>query len=1342
MKRLSLFLALLLCFTLPLSAQDLSGHIEGTVTDPQGAVIPGAEVTATHVDTNITYKATTSSVGRFNVPRARLGTYRITVESAGFKRGVVTGVTVEAGGTADVNVKLELGEVTQEVTVSAESAQEIINTTSAELGTTVDQQQVLELPLNGRNAAELAFLQAGTFYEKSSTGEGNKLIVHGQRHRATAFSLDGIDTQDNLNRASSVMVDQPILALSAENVQEFRVVTGISSAEFSRGGSQITAVTRAGSNNYHGSLFWFHRNDFFGANEFFNNASGVERAKRLRNQFGGSVGGPIWRDKAFFFFGYQQTRDVRGIPVNRTVYTQEARMGVFRFLDNVTNTPENVANNPNLIRSIDLMECSANVMALIGRFCVDPRFDSSNPATFDPFIWSSIFDNANPANGIPLPNNFDIGDGLNTGGFRFNAKSNNYEHLPAFRFDYRINEKHLFYGTMNGVDRNIEGDFINGRLPFYPAFGAPGLRLTNSYGFSGALLSNFSPTFINEFRIGRIGGENGFQHVQPFDTPFQLDLNDITDPYTLGDTSARDNVTLHVRDSVTWVRGTHQWRFGGEWRHRSVDNVSLFGTSLFGEIDFGIGDNPPGFSTGESTLRMLARDSSGTVVGATDIETVDFNNAQDQMNNYVGAIGNVEARYNVFDVNSGFGPLGTPERRFYRDRELDLFVQDTWNLRSNLTLNLGLRWEFVTVPIELRKLSLIPEGDQDSVFGISGPDGFFSPGTFSGSSCPELSMIPFTLSTTTGRTLAESFITNCATKNELGGSNNGRPLWDNDFNNFGPVIGVAWDPWGDGKTSIRGGFRLSYIQDVFSIIDGNIDDNEGLTVDNSCIPSNGGCAFNPPAPTLLRDVTSAPIPAMPTFGLPVARTLLDSDAQDFRTYASNLSTSYYTEWTFGIQREIFRNWALEARYVGNQGNKLRRVADFNEININAFDPVSGQTFLESFLIAQQNLACQGGGRFDDAPTATCPNPIPNPLMAALIAADPSRLRGDSAMITALEQNEPGDFIDDYNIDTTSVAFPGSSTSQRLRGGAWWGAVLSGRFPANFFQANPFVASARRMVNDGFSDYHALEIEVRRRTAAGFTFQGNYTFQKGLADFDGDENTLLNDIRPSSVIDTRYTKGEIVPRHQVSVNWLYELPFGKGKRFDSENSLLRRMIGGWQFGGIIQWRSGRPDSIFSGVGTFHRAAVSGANRVNLTQSVGIGQVRKLVRKKSPASGGIFWIDPCTSIILNPNSDPSQCFDPKAAPFAGLFGLPNPGELGQIPGNGFIFGPRFFNFDFNLVKRTDVTEQVNVEFRWEVFNAFNNVNFGLPDTNIFSRSFGQITTTVGDRRLMQFALKVNF
>jgi len=1301
--------ALLLASALAVSAfaQSTTGSIEGSVTDATGAVVPGAEVTATHVATATEYPATTNEIGRFALPTVRLGEYVVLVSSEGFNTALVEGVTVEVGQTAQLTIPLDVGDVATEVTVSASAAQALVNTTNAELGTVVDQRQVLELPLNGRNAVELAIQQAGVNFERSPDGQGNKFFVNGQRHRSVNFSLDGLDTQDNLNRSSATIIDQPLLAMSAENVQEFKVVTGIASAEYGRGGAQITAVTRSGSNEWHGSLFNFHRNTVLNANDFFNNSSGVDRSPLIRNQFGGRIGGPIVKNKTFFFFGYQQTREARSISVNRTVYTAQAKAGQFRFLDGFRNSPSNAAANPDAIRTVNLMECGGGVAAL-ERDCVDGRFDAGNPASFDPFITGTIF------GVMPDPNNFDVGDGLNTGGFRWNAPSRTFEHLPAFRLDHQVTDKHLFYGTFNYTDREIEGDFINDREPIFPALEPLGNRVTHSRAVSLNLVSTLKPTVVNEFRAGFVGGNNAFPRNQPFGTPYTIDLNTISDVYdAAGGTTFRDNEFLHIRDTISWIKGKHQIKAGFEWRRKTVDVSSFFGVATEYELDDN--DFTPGFDAGD--LETL---------GGGDINTNDRELAQDLMNNLVGGLETARKRFNAQTISSGFVP-DIPERHVFRNWETDFFLQDQWQVRPGLTVNLGVRYEFASVPVDRLGLLLTPTNGFDDVFGVSGFQGFFNPGTLNGSPCPELS------SGGTDRDAAIALIRNCATTYSPATPVNGQgPLWNPDKNNWAPIVSIAWRP--DSKTTVRTGFRVSYMQDAFSLIDGNLDDNEGLTVSQACVASNGECTGNAGSLPLLRDLADQGIqPVTPDFVLPSSRSILDSSTIDFRAVDQNLATPYYNEWTFGINRELSDDLALEVRYVGNRGVKLRRVADFNEMNVNAVDPATGQRFIDSFNIAQQNLACNrangsSSAGFADSTDHACIQA--NPFMAALISGDAARLDNRTALMQALEQNEPGQFIHRLTqVETSRV----NGSGGRIRGGSFWGEVLDGRFPVNLFQANPFVASSRGIVGDGFSTYHALQIDLRRRYSQGLFLNANYTFGKALADFDGDQNTLVNDTRPSSVVNKYYTLQQYMPRHQFKLNWSYELPIGSGKSWNPGSPVVKGLLAGWQMGGLMNYRTGRPYSIVSGRGAFHRTAVSDENTVDLSEPLTRSDLRGFTgRVDSP--GGVFFMDPCLS-----EDSGADCTTPGAVP--GLFRQPAAGQLGSL-GLTPVFGPQRFLFDFNLMKRFAITEEANVEFRWEIFNVFNNVNFALPENDVFDSNFGQITRTVSEPRLMQFALKFNF
>ena len=370
----------------------------------------------------------------------------------------------------------------------------------------------------------------------------------------------------------------------------------------------------------------------------------------------------------------------------------------------------------------------------------------------------------------------------------------------------------------------------------------------------------------------------------------------------------------------------------------------------------------------------------------------------------------------------------------------------------------------------------------------------------------------------------------------------------------------------------------------------------------------------------MRDLADGGLrPETPEFSLPSSRSIFDSSTIDFRVVDPNLATPYYNEWNFGVNRELADDFAVEVRYVGNRGVKLRRGADFNEINVNAVDPVSGQRFIDSFNIAKENLACNlaNGSRtagFADSTDHACITP--NPFMAALIAGEAGRLRSRTALTQALQQNEPGQFI--HRLTQVETSRVGDGSRSRLRGGSFWGQVMGGRFPVNLFQANPFVASSRGIVNDSFSTYHALQIDVRRRYAQGFAFNANYTFGKALSDFDGDSNTLINDTRPSSIVSKYSTIQQYMPRHAFKLNWTWELPMGSGKRWNPDSKLARAMLGGWQVGGLMNYRTGRPFSIRSGRGAFHRTAISDDNTVDLSAQLNRADLQGLTGRGDAAA----------------------------------------------------------------------------------------------------------------------------
>ncbi|MDQ3257296.1 MAG: carboxypeptidase-like regulatory domain-containing protein, partial [Acidobacteriota bacterium] len=349
-------------------AQSVNGRIEGTVRDATEAVVPNASVIVTNPQTGAERNVTTSDEGVFAIPELTPGTYNVRVEATSFKTVNIPNVMVEVGTPSSLNVELQPGEVSEVVTIDASAAQEIVNTTNAEIGDVVDRRRVLDLPLDGRNPLDLIGLQAGA--------DGETGRVNGNRARGLNITVNGINASDNFNKSEDTVINNPTIPVSVESVREFRVTTGLATAEYGRGSAQVNVISQSGTNRFSGSLFEFHRNTALNANNFFNNRQGLPRATLIRNQFGGRIGGPILipklydgRDRTFFFFSYEGTRLAASDTVNRLVYTEQARAGTFRYLNGLVTTPANVASNPNAIRT------APNLLTL------RPGYNTADPST-------------------------------------------------------------------------------------------------------------------------------------------------------------------------------------------------------------------------------------------------------------------------------------------------------------------------------------------------------------------------------------------------------------------------------------------------------------------------------------------------------------------------------------------------------------------------------------------------------------------------------------------------------------------------------------------------------------------------------------------------------------------------------------------------------------------------------------------------------------------------------------------------------------------------------------------------------------------------------------------------
>ncbi|HZS03447.1 MAG TPA: TonB-dependent receptor [Blastocatellia bacterium] len=528
---------------------------------------------------------------------------------------------------------------------------------------------------------------------------------------------------------------------------------------------------------------------------------------------------------------------------------------------------------------------------------------------------------------------------------------------------------------------------------------------------------------------------------------------------------------------------------------------------------------------------------------------------------------------------------------------------------------------------------------------------------------------------------------------DFAGSGTGRAFFNDDLNNFAPSVSFSWDPFGHGKMAIRAGYSISYV------IDNNI-----TTVLNAITAGDGlatAVTIDDVAGTL-SGRGRVTIPA-PQFKVPrtISENLAINSQTALFTIDPKLRTPYVQQWNLSIERQILPDTIFEVRYVGNRGTKLTRGVDINQLRI--FD----NGFLADFQRAQRNLAAHG-----------------DPTVGETLQIFPKlgdfsdfglgiALLDDPGVRSLIAQGQVGELARFYVVNRDFFLDPNNGFGVQLT-------------PGFFLPANPNTFVADYIGNGSYSTYHGLQAEIRRRLSHGFYFQANYTYSKAFTDSEGGQTNFagLLDLNKGLAVEKQRISNDIT--HVFKANGVYELPFGPGKRFLGAGGVSGKVFGGWSLNGIWRWQSGEPVSIVSQRGTVNRAARSTKNTVDTTLPVSDLQNKTGLFKD--AQGRPILFDP--SLIGSDGRANSQ-----------FFKNPEAGRLGTLHLTP-VSGPNFFNVDLSLIKRTAITESVNVEFRADAFNVFNNVNFNIDQVqNINSTSFGRITSTF-DPRIFQFALKLNF
>ncbi|HEY0048219.1 MAG TPA: carboxypeptidase regulatory-like domain-containing protein [Pyrinomonadaceae bacterium] len=1134
-------------------AQGTTSRVTGTVTDSSGAAVSGATVTVTNEATGVALTTETSENGTYIFDLIQVGSYTLTVEKAGFKKLVSTKNTVNINQPATINAALEIGDVS--ATVNVESTVEQVQTsTSGNIGSTIEQRTLESLPIvgtRGRNPLDLLNFQPGVVFGGNTGGAVN---VHGSRDRAFNFTLDGIDINDSSAGGSNFTPLRP----NPDSVQEFQIITSNFTAELGRSsGAQVTLVTRSGTNRFSGNLFEYYQTPDFNAKSYPITIAGLAKEQFVQHIFGGSLGGPLFnpgfgegtkagwlRDKAFFFVNLQMLRAYDTALVTRTVYTQQARQGIFRYVQGretingqvVTyqNAPAGASNasvdaNGNPIRPV----CGGSITVN----CINTyNIATTAPISIDPTLAGFI-------NAMPLPNNFTTGDGLNTAGFNFASPQRERQYDFVTKLDFKVSDTNMFYIRYAQGEQSSFGDSGNGGRPIFPD--SPNLVDTIRTPKNLAVNWRFSPTarFTNEFVFGISKFAFSFDTPEP-DPSIPFTFLTIATPNTNFSYNARRLRTLQFVDNLTFDFSPHVIKAGVNFRFgRHIDDRStVSGTNVEPVVTFSGAAGYNGFN--------LPTVSSAT--NPTGINTNDLTLLQNTVNNLLGRIGSISQAFVSDPSNPGaFAPAGTRwiNKAFYP--ELDFYVQDNWRFRQNLVFDIGLRWEAKLNPSVDGRPILVP--NQPVKLGA-------------------------------------------APTNSLRWVEG--DLFKNDFGKFLPSLGFAWDPFKTGKTSIRANYRISsdriasflFGSSIFQSTPGN---NVGAT--NSAFGQGGGLYRNlgtvlsTLAPTSSPDILRQP-PAFGTGSINV----IDPD----------LKYPMVHSWSLSFQRELWKNNVLEVNYIGKKGTHL--LGGYNANQVNIFAAAAGENFLEAFNKIREDIRINGTTNITyNSPLINAlmtGSPTDNDGTArfrALVTTN-TITQGNvaSAALTVSQRTCQAP-------DVTAGVCTNAQLGRRLveLGGFTY---LLQPFPQftgglnvfdssdySFYNALEIIFKRRIAGGLGFQLAYTLSKSMDNRSwdPSLSTVTTGSVQSASSTPFD------LRDRR------LNYSWSDFDRRHVFQGTYVYELPFGKDRWLSSGNKAVDYVFGGWQLSGTIIWMSGRPFTVYSGVNTVSNVVQSTADCSGCTRNSG-------------------------------------------------------------------------------------------------------------------------------------------
>jgi hypothetical protein len=1292
-----------------------TSSLRGVVLDKSGAAVVGARITLVNTAQAVQRTASSNSSGEYEVLALPPGTYTLTVEKDGFNKYEQRNLQLLVNVAASITVKLQVGSVATQVDVSAES--ETINTTDASLGNAFDENQVKQLPLDSRNVPDLLSLQAGVLY----TGNGSYVdnskdtrsgAVNGARSDQSNITVDGVPVNDQGSHSFT-----SVLPVTPDSLQEFRVTTtNYGADQGSSSAAQVALVTKSGTNSFHGSVYEYNRNSYVSANDYLVKQAQIgsgnpNKPPQLnRNIFGASVGGPILKNRLFFFANFEGYRNAQALSVVQTIPTAAMRDGVIQYLcaDSCTGAPVQGKSG-------------ASYTPPAGYFALSPAQITTMDLADN--LPTGVQPGPNPAvlqymNSVFLtPNDQTTGDLVNTAGYRFRAPTDTKKDWYIAKLDYNLTADARHRISVTGALANES----SAGAPFLP--GTP--PETNVVNYNKGLIVGYSavlsPTLVNNFRYGFVRESVGT-------------LGDSNQPWNylpafnqgITRSSAYQRPTNNLTDDVAWSRGKHTWQFGFQLaflRNPESNTNNSFSSGTANQnwlVDSGL-SNP----SNPSPLNP-----ANPANGYPQVNTGFVSNYDTAMTSLLGMITLGDAVYNY---NRAGTPIasGSPVTRRFAEDSYEMYAQDSWKVKPNLTLTLGLRYSLFSPPWETNGLQV------GTTFSLGN--------WFNERGAGMLQGIPSNAQP--------------AVVYDWAGSANHKPGYYNwDHHNLGPRVAFAWSPdyssgWlgnlfgGKGKSSIRGGFGIVYDRLGESLVN-TFDQNGSFGLATSLNnPSDAETSQTAPRLTSMNVIPQKDylgnyiLPQAPAGGFP--QTYPSGTGAITWGLDQNLKTPYSYTLDFAVSRQLPSSFSLDVAYVGRLSHRLLAQDDL-AMPLNIFDKKAGIAYFAAEDALAREIRPQLNAGVTNATNNFNPNQLPanvqqfwtdqiQPLIPGG-AYTLSGCTGTNAQGNAIVRptKNPITFAFDtfcatafndslalYNLDYNGIPdFYNPNQSYFTAGGQY------SYYPPQFSSLYAWRSMA-------WSNYNALQASLRHRMSHGLQFDLNYTFSKSI-DISSDaervgpgsngsllglNNNVINAWNPNA------QKGisSFDATHQLNSNWIWQLPVGRGQQFARGSSrLLDAVIGHWQISGLFRITSGFPVTVDNGFSNYPTNFELEGN----------------ADKVGPVKTGAYFGSGTPNIFANgPNAINSF-----APAYAG-----ESGERNNIRGVGY------FGIDMGLAKRWILpwSDKHSVQFRWDVFNVTNSVSFDVQSSLLSDSlglgsggSFGNYSGLLNNPRIMQFALRYEF